>query len=963
MNCGDSINGFTLKSIKPVREQDGMLYEFEHDKTRARLVWLSREDENKSFCIGFPTIPDNDCGMFHIIEHSVLNGSDKYPAKEPFVELMKSSQATFLNAFTYPDRTLYPVASRNQKDFENLVRVYMDAVFHPLIYSTPDIFYQEGWHYEPQEDGTFVRNGVVLNEMKGAFSSSDELLVTELNRLLYPDSPYRFVSGGHPDSIPRLSYEQFIAYHRKYYHPSNAFIILDGKLPIEKMLKLLDSEFICEFDLQPVDTDIPMQQACEPKESTIGYPAVGGVPECESAHMMLGYIAGSCAERKKMTALRLLSSYLAGDNDAALKKAILERGLGKDVEVGLCDGIKQPFFFISIKSTDKEKKAEIKSAVRETLENIAAAGIDKKRMRSTINNAEIQLKEKDSSWFPLGVELATEIMDGWIYGLDPAECLNTTEIFAALRRGIDEEYFENIIREVLLDSSNLAFVCAAADDTLAARQKEQERAEIECLASAWGEAKRQEIADRAKALKIRQTTPDSPEALASIPMLKLSDLNDRPTEIATEIKKEGSFTLWQHSLPTRGITYAKVYFPLPRLSEDELSLAALLCRLTGNLNTRSRSAEELKLGIRADLGKLNLSLLFVQDKESLKECKGYALLSISAVEENFDKALDYAREVLLETEYSDSTRIRSLITQSVEELRDSVIGSGNYYALLKAEARVSAAGRANELAGGFSYYQWLKAQLSHFDEHKDELESQLCSLSRRIFTSDKLIVSMTGAENNDWAERLAASIPAGEEKPKTLELILEDSAADGLEIPADVSYAAQCTNLFEQGDRLTGAMKVLAKYVTLDYLWQKVRVQGGAYGVSMSIANSGNIRLASYRDPNAASTLEAFSKIPEFIEESMDENADITGVILGTLADDDPLLPARDAGSAADARMLNGIGYEDLCRIRREILETRPEKLRLLVQQLKRALERRNICVAGPAGQLEKCGISESEKL
>lgn len=964
MQCNETIHGFTVTRIRPAEEQEGTLYEFTHDRTGAKLAWLSRAEENKSFCIAFATIPDNDSGMFHILEHSVLNGSDRYPVKAPFVELMKSSLQTFLNALTYPDRTAYPLSSRNEKDFENLVRIYMDAVLHPRIYSCPEIFYQEGWHYEPAQDQNgYIRNGVVFSEMKGVFSSVDSMLMSEMCRLLYPDTCYQYESGGHPEHIPELTYEQFINYHKTYYHPSNAHIFLDGDLPIETMLGILDQEYLSAYDRKEVDVCIPLQGKTGFAQKTGLYPAMPGVPKDQAAQMMFGYLTGRFDEKERQYAMSLLANYLAGDNDAPLKKAILGRGLAQDVEMTMNDGIKQPALLLILRNTDDTKKDEIRAVIREVFEKLVKDGIDRKRMASAINNMEFHVREQDYRWMPSGVGLALDVMGSWIYGEDPIRSLTSSEAFSFLRSELAKGYFEKLIDEVLVKNENSALVCLTPSETIAAENQKKEADEIARITGAWGEKEKEAAAKQFESLRLRQNTPDTPEQLASIPLLQLSDVAPKPGRIATKETKKDGVAVLTHPLPTRGVQYLRLYFPLPKLSKEDLPKVSVLCMLLGQLETEHYSAEELKVGMKADLGSFGVSGSNVQDRERPELCRPLLQVSVSVLKENTGRALSYTEEVLLHTRFTDLGRIRDILAQNLEGLRQSLVAAGHQYGMYHAAAHNSAAGVVNECTSGYTFYKWLQNTLADFEQNGRALAGELEKLCGRIFTGNGLTISLTGEEDETAAQRLGSLFPVGGEKPETVCYTPEPYAKDGIEIPSDVAYAIQSGHLSRFNIRTNGTMKVLAKYLTLNYLWQMIRVQGGAYGTGLSFSDNGSVALYSYRDPNAQNSLSVYAQMPEFMQQAFAQPQDITGIILGTISDEDPLLPPKVQGQIADMQYFAGTSYEERCRMWKEILEATPERLNELSGVLKKVLDCENICVVGGTGQLEKCKIQNIQKM
>lgn len=482
MMIGDTLHGFRVIRQVELDELSGTLHEMEHEKTGAKLAWLQRAEQNKTFMAAFQTIPEDDTGVFHILEHSVLCGSEKFPLKEPFVELMQGSMKTFLNAMTYPDKTVYPVSSRNDKDFMNLVRVYADAVMSPAIYRQPNIFRQEGWHYEVKEGAEPSYKGVVFNEMKGAFSSVDTILQGGMNRLLYPESCYRFVSGGDPEHIPELSYEQFLNAHRRFYHPSNALFFLDGDLDLAEVLELLDEEYLSKYERQERDFAIHMQQPVSGAEGTVSYQLAPGQKAEGKTHFCMGKLAGTWADKEKCLALKILCSYLAGSNDAPLKKAILRRGLGQDLFMSVSDGNAQPSLVLQVRNTQREKCGEIRAVLRETAQELLEQGLDRGELEAIFNRMEFSALEHSE---PYGLTLGLGVTASWLCGGQPELYLTWGDTFAALREKMEDGYMESLLREILADQEHTAVLYALPSATLGQETMEREAQRLQNAKASW----------------------------------------------------------------------------------------------------------------------------------------------------------------------------------------------------------------------------------------------------------------------------------------------------------------------------------------------------------------------------------------------------------------------------------------------------------------------------------------------
>ena len=965
MKKNEIVHGFTVTRVRKVPEQEGTLYELYHEKSGASLCWLDREEENKTFCIGFRTVPDNDTGVFHILEHSVLCGSRRYPVKEPFVELMKSSLQTFLNAMTYPDRTVYPFSSRNQQDFENLMRIYMDAVLHPAIYDHPEIFRQEGWHFEPQENGGCQRNGVVLNEMRGAYSSVDTLMTAEIKRALFPDTCYQYESGGAPEHITELTYEQFLSYHRRFYHPSNARIFLDGSMPVEHILKILDEEFLCEYETFRADgsvpEEIPLQKETVSSEVKVYYPAAPGEEREGMTHIAYARILGGYEEKEKLLAWELLTDYLAGDNDAPLTRAILAKGLALSVEAMVYSGIRQPALILEVRNTDQDKRERIEQTMEQVFSDIAGNGIDKERMTALLNNMEFHVKEQNYGGMPAGVGLALNVMASWNFGGDPAQNLESQTAFELLKKAMDQGYFETLIRETLLNGTPKVIVTMLPDEMYGQRHAAEEVEEVAGILAAMSEAEQEDIQRQYEGLCAYQSQEDGEEALKTIPLLKLSDIGDKPKEIPSQVEEDGR--ILYHALSTRGIQYLTLYFPISDLTAEELPCVSLLCSMLGDLPTERFTAEEFKKKTMAELGHLSTSLTFYQDQKEAGRCRAYVVASCSVLEDKTERAVEYIGEMLMHTRFDDQGRIREIVEQGTEGMRQSFIGAGHNLAIKLSGAGVSASGVVADSIGGMTFYRQLQRLRGQFDQEGPALAGQMEQLAGRIFVKNSLIVSITGKRDEELAHKLLELFPAGADKPEYLNIPPRGIASRGVEIPSDVSYAVKNVHLSRFGESLGGAQKVLSHLLSLDYLWQKVRVQGGAYGTGMQFTTNGNVIFYSYRDPNPANSLQAYDGCGAYVADALEAEEDLTGIILGAVAANDPLLTPAVSGSYADEMYFSGLSYEDKCRERREMLSATPEKLRELCGLLEKIGGCKNICVVGSGEKLAECGIEERETL
>ena len=645
MKVTEMLHGFRVMRKREV-SGIGTLYEMVYEKNGAELVYFDRDDTNKTFAIGFKTLPSDDTGVFHIIEHSVLCGSEKYPVKEPFVELLKGSLNTFLNAMTFDDKTVYPVASRNDKDFMNLIDVYMDAVLHPRILTMPEIFYQEGWHYELfDKESEPVYKGVVFNEMKGAYSSPDQLVYRYICGLLYPDNCYRHDSGGAPESIPSLTYDDFIASHARYYHPSNSRIFLDGKMNLSEVLALLDS-FLSPYEKIDVDADIPMQGPTGRIERTVDYEIGENESQDGKTRVAFANIISRFDECEKTVAFSAIADVLAGSNEAPLKKALLGAGLCEDVSVTLYDGVMQNALIIEVKNTDEAKKEEIEKTIRAVLAE-AARGIDRERLRATLDFAEFNAREADFGSMPRGLVCALLSYETWLYGGDPIDNIDRAKVYESLKSRLDSTYFEDLVRECLLENENLAVLTLKPSRDLGAARREREAGELCAAKSAWSDGEVSRIIELNEKLRLWQNTPDTKEQLATIPMLTLGDISDTPEPLTVSEEELLGTKLLTHRADTNGIVYTELFFDLSGLCERELSLASLISRAMTNLPTEESDVVTLQSKIKASLGSFSVGVEVTVNSKTNKATP-YLTVSASALGEKRARIAELSREILLD---------------------------------------------------------------------------------------------------------------------------------------------------------------------------------------------------------------------------------------------------------------------------------------------------------------------------
>jgi len=939
MKVNDIIHGFSVTRTAPAPDCGSELIEMQHIKTGARLVWLKNSGENKLFSVAFKTPPTDDTGIFHILEHSVLGGSEKYPVKEPFLELMKGTMNTFLNAMTYPDKTVFPVSSRNDTDFMNLTRVYLDAVFAPAIYYNPNIFYQEGWHIEMRSSSdTPVYKGVVFNEMKGAMSSVYSRMESDMMQALYPDSCYRFESGGLPESIPDLSYEQFIQGHKTYYHPSNAYIYLDGPVDIDSVLELIDGEYLSRFDKREVENDIPVQEPIAPTVKKSYYEISPDEEESNHTYYLIGKVLGSWQDREKITAASVLGEALTGSNDAPLKRALLDTGLCLDVSLEVSDGIMQPFGCIAINNTDEENCGSLKETLRSAVSELCEKGIGSELLTAAINRLEFRYRAGGE---PRGLTRNINALSAWLYGGDPLLYLEMGEVFDSLRAKTESGYFEELLRQWLLEEEGTAELYLLPSRTYGDEQKADEAKRLAAIVDGLACEEKDVIVEQNRKLDEWQQSVDTAEQLATMPHLAISEVGEEPLSFDTEVTDINGITVLRHPSSDEGIAAVSLYFSLADCTEEELSAAAAMSELLGELPTADSSAAELQRRITGLLGSITYNVDVFSKQGVTDKCSPYFSVTARFLDKNTDEALALIAEIITKTSFDDKDTVKELLLQTDENYKQSIIANGHTYSMTRVRAGLSAESAVTELVSGYEGYKRIHEAV----KASEKLIAAVKTLSSRIVCRARLTASVTGDIS---PEALITALPEGDAPAvKEMSFRLDLPAKQGVVIPAGVSYSAMA---FPDNSADTAVRKVLFRALSLEYLWNEVRVKGGAYGTGAFMTASGEQSFFSYRDPSPAATLDICAKAADFTEQYCAGEPDITQYIISSVAKDEPLMSDGNKSRKADGLWFRGITDE----------ERASEKKRMLgvtVQQLREAAEKLrttgNICVMGTESAME----------
>ncbi len=961
MQINDRIHGFRVVRARSAEELGATLWEMRHEQTGAELAWLDRNDDNKAFSIAFKTLPEDSTGVFHIIEHSVLCGSDRYPVKEPFVELLKSSLQTFLNAFTYPDKTVYPVSSRNDRDFLNLIDVYLDAVLHPMIYHKPEIFRQEGWRYEGEGE-SLCYQGVVFNEMKGAFASPQTLMYNGLQRLLFPDNCYRHVSGGDPEHIPDLSYEQFIASHKKYYHPSNARISLVGSIDVDAVLGKIDS-FLSAYDPLEADFTIRMQQPIDSITEEIPFEIGSEEPTENRAIIAAATVLGSFDERERIYAGEVLADYLTGDNDAPLKRAVIDRNLAQDFSLEVDDGVQQPIIGWQAMNTDADKLEALQTTVRGTLERLVNEGLDRERLSASYSSLAYKLRDRESAdWLPRSLAEGLSMLDTWLYGGDPMDGLAVEKPLKALEEKLSGDYFERLIRELFLNNEHTVTVVLVPSKTRGDEKREKETARVKAESAAWTDADRECVKAQAESLRKWQQTPDSEEAKKTIPMLKLSDLAEKPEPLSAKAADYRGITVLRHRTDSAIVRF-KTHFAANDLSVDELPVLSVLCSVLGSLATERHSRAKLPLTVKNTIGKLSFSPTIYPGSDPA-HCRVLLSASVACLDENAEKASALLAELLTETRFDDVDLIKEIVQQILVGAKLSLPAEGHRYSMMRYSAYETAHGMANEQIGGVAFIQWLNAVGENGDGTIAKLAASMKALLSRVVSRKRLTLSCSETVSDAILDTLIDAIPEGTDAPEG-EAAFETlgDRREGIAIPAQVGFAVTGGNLKRYGLSYTGSIPVLANMLNFTYLWNSIRVQGGAYGCGFLGRDTGDLFFYTYRDPKPGRSLGIMREAAAFVRNFTKSEPDLTGFILSAVSSVDPLRSVDNKMAAGENRYFRGVSEEEIVRRYRTLVRTTPEDLRALCGMLERIAAEDSVCVTAGKELLAACGDEIKEIL
>lgn len=973
---GTTCHGFAVERRETVPELDSDAYVLRHTASGARLLYLACDDENKAFAIGFKTPPADSTGVFHILEHSVLCGSAKFPVKEPFVDLIKSSMQTFLNAMTYPDKTIYPVATTNEQDLYNLMDVYLDAVFNPAIYTKPTIFEQEGWHYEldlPEgvegdggsaslREGALRYNGVVFNEMKGALSDPMSVLDDAVNAALYPDTAYAHESGGDPRAIPALTYEQFLDTHARHYNPSNSYITLYGDLDVDRALAFLDERYLSQSSaasrrmdaavaagedpstLAPNPLDVQAPVTCE-------YKRVEMDTTPENALVGLGLVLGSALDRKRTIAADILFEALLGSNEAPVKKAILAAGLGGNVVSYTAAESLQPYELIMLQNAQPGVARELRRVFQDACRDLCEHGVPRERLEAIISSNEYDLRQRDYG-IADGVAIACDALSTWLYDDDAATlALKYGPVYEELRGELDGSYFEDLLRELVLENDHMALVELVPVDA-AEGSEGAEAAELAAKRDAMTDTELADVVERTAALRAAQEAEDTPEAKATLPRLRVSDIGEARPEPPLIVDTTAPIPCLRHGIPTNRLAYAMQYFDLSCVAFEDLPYVTLLCRLLKQLPTREHSAEELDNLLAGKLGFLSFTTEVMTQPE-VDGVRPYLLVSAGALSEKIDALASLPREVWSSTLLldADADRVRDVLTQIRIGLEQGFINNGHSAALGRAMSYSSPSAVVREQLSGVDFYLFLRDLLEHFDERVDGLRTKLTKLAERIFVVDGCLASFTGSDEDFdayWDAAGDLGLGAGDGAASgTLVVPTPCDRHEAFVIPSDICFAARACDPRRLGIDVTGAWAVAANALSYDYLWNEIRVKGGAYGCGFRAAGERQTAFYTYRDPAIDPSIERVARAGEWLGSFEPDEAAFEGFIVSCVSGMDAPVKPYALTKRRNTTYLAGLDPHAREERRAQMLAATPGELRSLGADVTRVAAESPTCVFG----------------
>ena len=940
-------------------QSDGFI--LRHKKSGARIAILSNNDDNKVFYIGFRTPPEDETGVPHIIEHTTLCGSKKFPVKDPFIELAKGSLNTFLNAMTYPDKTVYPVASCNDQDFKNLMDVYLDAVFNPNITKYEEIFKQEGWHYElTGKDDELKINGVVYNEMKGAYSSPDEVLSSQIYRSLFPDNTYSKDSGGNPEYIPKLTYEAYLDFYHKYYHPSNSYIYLYGDMDVVERLEWLDKEYLSLYDYKKVNSEINKQPAFdEIKNVEAQYSITMDDTQENKTYLSYNRVVGDTLDEMLYQAFDVLDYALVSSPGAPVKQALIDAGIGDDVYGSYDAGILQPVFSFVAKNANASQADEFESIIENTLKEVVKTGINKEALLAGINSSEFKFREADFGQFPKGLLLGLNCLDSWLFDdMKPfihLECLGT---FAKLRKAVDTDYFEKLIQEYLLDNTHGSSVTVKPKRGLGNEREEALAKELSNYKASLSDEEIKKLIEDTEHLKKYQEEPSSDEDLRKLPMLTRADMKKNAMAFSNIEDELLDVKVVRHDIESNGIDYISFLFDAGDFAQSELGYLGFFTNALGLVSTEKYSYTDLANATNIYTGGISTGTASHPDIKDRNNFVFKFEVKLKVLEKNLDKALELMEQMLLSSDFTDTKRLGELVAQIKARLQANLSSSGHLVAAMRSMSSFSRYALYQDELKGIAFYRSICHIEKELSESPKSVSDKLAAIARKLFARNRMLISFTG--NNEAygnAKPSLEKVIAGFNKMSAIGNQAEvhfNTAKEAFIDASQIQYVAKTGDFICEGYEYTGALRLLRIILSYDYLWINVRVKGGAYGCMNTFLRSGESYFVSYRDPNLSDTLDVYDRIPEYIKSFSPDERDMTKYIIGTFSALDTPMNPEAKGSRSLSAYLEGITYEQIQKERNEILNAQPEDIRRLADLVEAVLKKDSICVIGNENMIKE---------
>lgn len=958
-SLGNIYHGFKLLREEKIKEIQSDVKIFEHVKSGARLINLANNDDDKLFSIGFRTTPFDSTGVAHILEHSVLCGSRKFRTSDPFGDMSKSSLHTFMNAMTYTDKTIYPVGSRNHKDFMNLMDVYLDAVLHPRIYENHNILKQEGWRYELNDDNTLSYKGVVYSEMMGALSSPEETIINKIYSSLFKGTTYDNVSGGEPSVIPQLTQENFEKFHSKFYHPSNSYIYLYGDMDLDKCLEFIDKEYLDEFERIPVASAIE-DAKLDGKMSVVrgSYSINEDEDDNNKEFLALNFAYEMSCNAEAYLTHKILYNMFIESTASPIKRALLDEGIGQSLVTGddmNMDPTKQLLMPIVVKNVSKGKEDKFKDVVFSTFEKLVKEGIDKDLLASCINTVEFRLREITRN---KGLQYNELVLESWLYDGDPTALLNYEKVINHLKEEAGNGYFENFIKKNMINNNHCSLVVLSPEKGLAAKNAEKLAKDLEDYKNSLSEEELNKIKVQNETLRKEQSRKDSEEDKKTMPKLDLSEVDKDIENIPQTIVNKGDITVLKHDIFTGKIEYIDFLFDISEFCEDDIKYISLLGEVLGELNTDKKNYTKLSAEIAKVTGGIESYVNVYTQHDDFTKYSPKFVISAKTVSANINETLRLVNEIITSTKFDDVVRIKEVIKEIKSKLELSVIEKGNVIGVNRVCSMVNSGSKIKEEAEGITYFKFVSDIVKNFETCSDNVISKLKSIFEKVFNKNNLIVSVCGEdEDNDSVinnlDSALNGIPSYEIKENLINDTLEEGS-HAVITQSNVQYVIKGYNVAKLGETYSGSMRVLCNILDNEYYYPKVRREGGAYGCYTFLSRNGNIGVFSYRDPNLKRTIDVFDDTYKFLENLELSKNDMDNFIIGTIGQNyKPLTPKMKA-IAATSDYISGITEDYKQKEKDEILSTRLEDVKGYAPMFKEIMNKGLCCTVGNEGNIKK---------